>query len=200
MSRDRLARRIATALVHRAARVLPRRRAEWARAMIVEVEHIPNDLVALRWSFGCALASYRERMSIMSSSNFSIARWLLGVEALVCLGPLTLMWVAAMYIVLATPSSGAAIVIPTVIGTLGPIALLLALYGAAVRRSVASGTFAMLAFGFAALALFQILKPDAAWFAFHWRVWMLNSVLPCVACAHFAVLARPQTPDALRPA
>ena len=136
----------------------------------------------------------------MNSSNFSIARWLLGFEALVCLGPLTLMWLAAMYVVLATPMSDAQIVVPTVIGTLGPVGLLLALYGSAARRSVSSGTFAILALGFAMLAIFQILNPDAAWFAFDWRVWLLNSVLPCVACAHFAALARQKRPDALRPA
>jgi hypothetical protein len=189
MNCERLVRRMATAIVERAVRVLPPERAEWARAMIVEVEHIPSDLAALRWSFGCALASCRERVSIMNSSNFSVARWLLGLEALFCLGPLTLMWVAAMYVVLATPLSSAEIVVPTIVGTLGPIGLLLALYGSAARRSVSSATFAMLALGFAVLAVFQLLDPEAAWFAFDWRVWMLNSVLPCVACAHFAAIA-----------
>ena len=136
----------------------------------------------------------------MNSSDFSIARWLLGFEALVCLGPLTLMWMAAMYVVLGTPLSSANIVVPTIVGTLGPIGLLLALHGSVARRSVSSATFALLGLGFAALAIFQVLNPAAAWFAFDWRVWMLNSVLPCVACAHFAALARQKTSDGLMPA
>ena len=55
------------------------KRAEWARAMVLEMEHIEGDRAALRWSFGCVLASYREGLR-MTRSDLVVSRWLLGIS------------------------------------------------------------------------------------------------------------------------
>lgn len=189
MTAHRLARRIAAALVNHAVRALPAKRVEWARAMSNEVNHIAHDFEALRWALGCVLASYSIRMNNMTRSRLHVARWLLGFEILVFLGPLTLLWLAAMYILLLGEARTASILVPTIIGTLGPIGLLLGLRVVALRRSASRASFAILAASFAAVALLQLAKLDGTWFAFDWRVVMLNSILPGIACAHLTFMS-----------
>jgi hypothetical protein len=180
--------RVAAALVSHAARILPAERADWARAMVAEVEHIDGRFAAIRWAFGCTLASYQERIRDMNHSKLDVPRWLLCVEILVCLAPLTLLWTIAMYMVVVAKASATSIVVPTVIGTIGPIGLLLALRLVVMRRPVTGTSFAILSFCFAVLAALLYLAPGVTWFASDWRVWMLISVLPCVACAHLAFI------------
>jgi hypothetical protein len=52
-------RRLAVTLARHAARVLPG--ATWAQAMRHELDYIADDKAALRWAFGCMLASYKAR-------------------------------------------------------------------------------------------------------------------------------------------
>jgi hypothetical protein len=89
-----LVRVIAARLVAHAARVLPRGRSDWARAMQTEIEHIASNSAALRWAAGCVYASYAERMRVMQIGTLRISRWLLGVEMLMCFFWLTLMFAA----------------------------------------------------------------------------------------------------------
>jgi hypothetical protein len=51
-SRHSFVRRLASRLIAHACRVLPKRRADWARAMRNEIEHLPTDYAALRWAVG----------------------------------------------------------------------------------------------------------------------------------------------------
>jgi hypothetical protein len=180
-------RRIAVSLAQHAAHMLPKERSEWGRAMTTEVAYIENDVAAIRWSLGCALASYRE-MTRMNRLNFETSRGLLGLEASVCLGPLTLLWLIALYTMLSTQSGAASILVPILLGTLGPIALARALYIIALARPIPGTSFAVFALGFATLALLQTTSVATPWFAFDRRVWMLNSILPAVACAHLAFI------------
>lgn len=189
MNANGFCRTVAIGLLNHAARVLPAERAEWARAMAHELDHIGDAFEALRWSLGCVMASYLMRIDHMMRVKFDVPHWLLSLEVLVCLGPLTLLWLAAMYVVLIDGASGARIVVPTIIGTLGPLSLLLALRVSILRRRVPSALFVVLAVSFAALSVIQLIEPDVAWFAFQWRVWMLNSILPAMACAHLALIA-----------
>jgi hypothetical protein len=54
-------RRLAVTLARHAARVLPG--ATWAQAMRHELDYIADDKAALRWAFGCMLASYKFRFT-----------------------------------------------------------------------------------------------------------------------------------------
>lgn len=189
MNTHGLCRTLAVGLLNHAGRVLPQQRAEWARAMSHELDHIGDALGALRWALGCTMASYLVRIDHMMRIGFDVSRWLLNLEVLVCLGPLTLLWLAAMYVVLIDGATATSIVVPTIIGTLGPFSLLLALRVSILGRPVPSAWFVILAVSFVALAAIQLIKPAAAWFAFQWRVWMLSSILPAIACAHLAAIA-----------
>jgi len=54
-------RRLAVTLARHAARVLPGAPSSWAQAMRHELDYIADDSAALRWAFGCMLASYKAR-------------------------------------------------------------------------------------------------------------------------------------------
>jgi hypothetical protein len=92
-----LSRRIAARLAAHAARVLPSGRAEWARAMRSEIEHLPMGPEALRWAFGCVVASYTERIDRMTFGTLRVSRWVLGLEMIMCF-----MWLSLMFVALAT--------------------------------------------------------------------------------------------------
>jgi len=55
-------RRLALALAKHAARVLPSAPSSWAQAMRHELDYIADDKAALRWAFGCMLASYKAKL------------------------------------------------------------------------------------------------------------------------------------------
>src|SRR4051812_44884542 len=54
-------RRWAVTLARHAAQVLPSAPSSWAQAMRHELDYIADDRAALRWAFGCMLASYKAR-------------------------------------------------------------------------------------------------------------------------------------------
>jgi hypothetical protein len=54
-------RRLASALIAHAADVLPPLRSPWGEAMKHELDHIEDDVEALKWGVGCVIASYLER-------------------------------------------------------------------------------------------------------------------------------------------
>jgi hypothetical protein len=56
-------RRLALTLARHAARVLPCAPSSWAQAMRHELDYIADDKAALRWAFGCMLASYKARLT-----------------------------------------------------------------------------------------------------------------------------------------
>jgi hypothetical protein len=56
-------RRLAVKLARHAALALPGARSPWAEAMRRELDYIENDRAALRWAFGCVLASYKARLA-----------------------------------------------------------------------------------------------------------------------------------------
>ena len=65
-------RRIARRLTSFAAHVLPHKRADWAQAMVNELEHIPDDHSALRWAIGCLFTSVIARAKLMVLKSISI--------------------------------------------------------------------------------------------------------------------------------
>src|SRR5215813_9883296 len=56
-------RRLAVTLARHAAWVLPSAPSSWADAMRHELDYIADDKAALRWAFGCTLASYKTRVT-----------------------------------------------------------------------------------------------------------------------------------------
>ena len=56
-------RRLAVTLARHAAWMLPSAPSSWAQAMRHELDYIADDSAALRWAFGCMLASYKARLT-----------------------------------------------------------------------------------------------------------------------------------------
>jgi hypothetical protein len=81
--------RIARALVAHAARVAASDHTDWIAAMAHELEHLPKSESGLSWAFGSVLVSYTGRMRVMVRNSADWPRWLLLLEMLVCLGPVT---------------------------------------------------------------------------------------------------------------
>ena len=98
MSRATWARCAATAVVSAAAAWLgPTSREQWGRAMRAELDHIDDDFAALRWAFGCALASINLRSTSMDLGTLRVSRFVLALEMALCFVPLTLGWYDVMF-------------------------------------------------------------------------------------------------------
>jgi hypothetical protein len=79
-------------LMRCAAQLLPRTRADWAKAMQCELDRFENDRDALVWAIGCVLAGIKERINAMFTGTPKISRWILAPEMLLCFVPLTIAW------------------------------------------------------------------------------------------------------------
>lgn len=194
--RQPVLRSLAMHLVAHAQKVLPRNRADWARAMRHEVEHISGDPVALAWALGCVAASYMERAKTMISSDARVSRWVLSFEMLCCFVPLTFLFVATV-MSLAHLDGTTAIVALTVALT-GPVGLIFAFKIVVLNRRLLTGltkvalcTFA--AWTVAVVALHDVSehvlaggRSNADW----WESFVLIALLPVLGTAHLIFLAR----------
>jgi hypothetical protein len=181
------ARKLAVLLVKHAAWVSPPNRQEWSHAMINELDHVPGGASALWWALGCTLASYLERMRIMTRSLTNLPRWLLSLEMAVCLVPLT--WLFGAVLVMTARG-----VMPLEYGILsgsaallGPVGLAVALRvvfftGGSVGRTMTT-ILALLAVWTVVAYSGQVLHngtPFAGW----WREFVLIALLPGWAVVH----------------
>lgn len=89
-------RQVARGLVKHAAMISPGERAEWARAMINELDYLSPDMSAVGWALGCIWVCYSERIRAMVRSLESLPRWVLAIEMLVCFLPLTMLFSAVV--------------------------------------------------------------------------------------------------------
>ena len=190
-------RRIAVALLHAASRILPAARREWLRDMRGELDFLESDRVAMSWAFGCVLASLQERVLAMLNLNGRISRPVLILEWMMCFVPLTLLWAAAVTLIVSRDHAPLDLFVAAAFGTLGPIALFVALIATVSKRKVDSRRIArLLVFGFAVMALLQILnmglhgKLNLQWLRFDLGTFLLVSLLPLFGALHFERLAR----------
>ena len=115
-------RQVARALVRHAALVSPGERAEWAQAMINELDYLSPDTSTVGWALGCIWVCYSERIRAMVRSLASLPRWVLVLEMLVCFLPLTLLFSAVVQRELDggfTPQSALLYGSATILGPLG---------------------------------------------------------------------------------
>ena len=193
-------RQLAVALLHLASRMLPPRRREWIRDMRGELECMKSNRGALSWAFGCVLASLQERVLAMLNSNGRISRPVLILEWLMCFGPLTLLWAAALTVISSRDHAPLALFVATALGTLGPIALIVSLRATASKRQNSRRMARVLVVGFAIIVVLQIVSTgargrfDLQWFSFDFGTFLLVSLLPLFGALHFESLARAKTP------
>lgn len=184
---DAKARRTAALLVRHAAWVAPSNRREWAHAMVNELDHIPRGAPVLRWALGCALVSYLERSNIMTRSLTNLPRWLLSLEMVVCLVPVTWLFVA----VLTTTARGR---LPVEYGILsgsatllGPVCLAVAMRIVFAGKSpvgrVTTTVLPLLA-AWTVIAYAGQLLHNGSPFSEWWREFVLIALLPSWAVVH----------------
>ena len=184
-----LVRKIAERLAAHAQKALPANRADWARAMGSEVQHISGNRAALAWALGCVLAGYRERLRTMLG-NSSISRWILLLEMLCCFTPLTLLCIAVLANLSRMPAA-AGMVALSVVAT-GPVGLLVACKLVVLNRPSLSRFSASAMCVIAAWTLLgyllQILAGPEPMHA--WREFVLIALLPALGIVHLLHLSR----------
>lgn len=184
--------RVARRFVKHAAMALPKERADWAQAMINELDYLPPDLSAVRWALGCIFVSYSQRMHAMIRSLQSLPRWLLGLEMLVCFLPLTLLFSSVILTglrggfdlqVCLLYCSGA------VLGPLGLLAALRAMFfkSGGISRAAIAGLCLLTAWTLAAYSA-QILTFGQSHLSDWWREFVIIAVLPAFAVIHLVFI------------
>jgi hypothetical protein len=199
-----LRRRIAIALLHVATWVLPASRREWLRDMRGEFDYVQSESAALEWAAGCLWASFKERA--MLNSNGQISRPVLVLEWLMCFVPLTMIWIAGLRYIVHFGAT-ADIVIGTAFGTLGPVALVIALFATLSKSGQSFRRILQVLLGaFALMCVLQLVDAGAkgrlnlAYFRFDWSVFVLLSVLPLAGTVHLSWLSRSLPPSCPSPA
>ena len=191
--------RLAHALLAHARRVAAPDQAEWILAIAHEVEHLPKGQAALSWALGCVFVSYSGRVRAMLRSPDHWPRWIMLLEMLICLGPVT------AYFVLISISTiqGYLLFLPTqgltqlqeglIFGSaalIGPVGLIAA-YKTLFSPTRAHGRLLAIVLGLlvawataACVALFGYLHVElAAWFGMYVLPFVL---LPAAAAVHLA--------------
>jgi len=191
--RSSLGSRIAGVLFRHAEVIMPAHRRDWFRAMHAELEHIEQHHV-LRWSIGCVIACYIERLKIMNCQNFAISKWLLAVEALVCFLPVTMLWIFTILnlSIVIERHLMAASMLPLIIA---PVNLWFALRFVMTRGALRYRVHMFSAVLFALYALLQVTavqdseRMSLAWFQFDWGLTIMFFIFPALCCWHLAFLA-----------
>ena len=189
-------RRAAAGLVRHSASILPKNRSHWAHAMAAEFDHIPGNAEALRWALGCVLASYAERIRIMSDVSLPVSRWVLCSEMLFCFTPLTLCFLTILAYWERLSGLEAAIYLSTAL--LGPIGFAIAFKSIVLNRPALSkagywilcilATWTLLAYPL------HVLANSGGHALDWWREFVLIALLPALAATHLIYLARSSKP------
>lgn len=193
---DSMMRRIATKLAAHAAKILPDHRSEWAQAITNEIEHLPDDRAALRWSLGCLLAGYKERMHAMNMRHLQVSGWLLGIEMLLCFAPMSFLGLAVIPATITgnMPLTDALIYLS--IAAVGPVGLIVAFRTIVLRRPAPGNPVLIAMCVFAALPIIAFeLQSIGGLEALgqSWREAVLLAILPAAGVAHLIYIARRST-------
>jgi hypothetical protein len=184
--------RIARGLARHAAVALPGERAEWAQAMINELDYLPPDLSAVGWALGCIFVCYTERIRAMIRPFEHLPRWVLVLEVLICFLPLALLFSA----VLKTEAHGGftpqAFLLYFSGTVLGPVGLAAGFRSIFLKsRGMSRATLAGLGLlaAWTLMAYFaQIVTFGQSHLSDWWRDIVLIAVLPAIAVLHLVSL------------
>jgi hypothetical protein len=194
--------RIARALVAHADNCMPAHRREWSKAMRAEFDQIKDKDGQVNWALGCVIASYRERFKVMNRSSLLVSKWVIGIEALLCFGPLSLLWfiaVARLHQFLHEPK----VLVDIALTAIDPLSLIIALRFVLLGKALNRSLQLSLAIAFLGIGLLMIagkyLMPNQAffWGGVEWELIALFSILPAFCCWHLSLFAKP-TAESLR--
>jgi len=189
-SRQSAIRYFAVWLAAHAQKALPRSRADWARAMSHEIDHIPGNYTAFAWALGCVFASYTERIRAMIGSSPRISRWVLALEMLCCFTPLTLLCLATLANL--GRMEGKTGIVALTVAAAGPIGLIVAFKIVVLNRPLLTkSAMAVLCVIATWTGLPYTLKILAAGELVNdWREFVLIALLPVLGIAHLLYLAK----------
>jgi hypothetical protein len=170
----------------------PKERADWARAMINELDYLPPDMSAVGWALGCVFVCYSERTRAMIRSLESLPRWVLALEMLVCFLPLTLLFTAVVSRGLHGGFTLQAALLYCSGAVLGPLGLLAALRSVffksgGLSHATIAGLCLLAAWTLAAYSA-QILTFGQSHLSDWWREFVLIAVLPALAVIHLVFI------------
>jgi len=171
--------------------VSPPERADWTRAMLHEIDHLPTGISAARWACGCLYVSYTERMRRMSRISTRVSRWIVSLELLMCFVPLTVLLGAVLYGVVQGSMPRPQGLVYASCALTGPFGLIVGFRILLVRDRAASRmSIAVLAI-LAGWTLFTftgaVLRNDGlARLSEWWRDFILIALLPTLAVLHLA--------------
>jgi hypothetical protein len=187
-----LLRRIACRLIRHAASVLPPGRDHWAEAMAAEFDYIPKSAAALQWALGCVLASYSERIRIMTTVRPPVSRWVLILEMLFCFTPITLTFFAIVANFTRFQPMESFLFLS--VAALGPVGLAVAFRTIFLNRpslpKVASWALCALAVWTLLAYSLHVLAESGGAALDWWREFVLIALLPALASVHLIYLAR----------
>lgn len=172
--------------------VSPGERAEWAQAMLNELDYLSPDMSAVGWALGCILVCYSERIRAMVRSLESLPRWVLVLEMVVCFLPLTLLFSAVVQRGLHggfTLQAGLLYGSATILGPLGFAAALRSIFSnsGGMSRATIAGLCLLAAWTLAAYST-QILTFGQSHLSDWWREFVLIAVLPVLAVLHIVFI------------
>jgi hypothetical protein len=179
-------------LAKHAAKASPKERADWAQAMINELDYLPPDMSAVGWALGCIFVCYTERIRTMIRSLESLPRWVLVLEMLVCFLPLTLLFSAVVLTGLHggfTLPAGLLYCSGTVLGPLGLVAALRSIFfkSGGMSRAIIVALCLLAAWTLAAYSA-QILTFGQSHLSDWWREFVIIAVLPTLAVIHLVFI------------
>lgn len=168
--------------------VSPGERAEWAHAMINELDYLSPDMSAVGWALGCICVCYSERMRAMVRPFESLPRWVLVLEVLICFLPLALLFAAVLQTGAHggfTPQAFLLYCSGTVLGPVGLAAGFRSIFFKArgMSRATLLGLCLLAAWTLAAYAA-QILTFGQSHLSDWWREFVIIAVLPTLAVLH----------------
>jgi hypothetical protein len=189
--RQTVAWRIARLLAGHAARNLPAGRREWSRAMLNEIEHLPDAGTAIHWGAGCIVTGYIDRIHTMNRSLKHVSPLIFSLEMLLCFVPITWLFLAVLSSSVrgAWPAADALLYLSATLS--GPVGLIIALRTAllgreAGRLGIASCVLA--AWSFTAYSGL-IVRNEGGLSSDGWRSFVLIGLLPALATAHLIYIA-----------
>lgn len=159
-----------------------------------ELDYVESDAHAIEWAFGCLSVSLQERVRAMLNANGRISRPVLMLEWLMCFGPVTLLWVAALSSLIRHGATSE-IVFPALLGALGPIGLCVTMYATFSKSRAPRWLPLALMSASVTLVAWQLsnvveLGTRTQWFASDLQVFVLLSLLPLAGALHFVQLSR----------
>lgn len=190
--------RMAKLLVIHASKVLPPERENWSQAMCSEIDHLPDNSVALRWAIGCVFTSYMERITKMKIGNLRVSGVILTIEMLLCFGFLSLNVLGMLFQVEnAVPFNGIGLLIFSS-SLIGPIGLIFGFRLILLKRTkmsrlmiaaliiLGSWTFIINGIG---MWIIDAVIPGISW---AWGGTLLVGILPALGVAHLIYMSNPE--------